>query len=194
MDFLWESAVLVMVGMILLRISGRKSIAQMTIAQTVVMISIGAIIVQPIVEKSVWKTVAAAAVFVAFLLLIEMLSVKVNFMEKLMVGKSVVVIKDGKPQINNMRKLRLSVDQLESQLRQKGIERIEDVRIATLESNGLIGYELMRHAKPVTVGELEKMLGYMAVKPDATAERQNINLFDEVVQKSHNKDNPGQLQ
>ncbi|PAK40199.1 hypothetical protein CHH47_29345, partial [Priestia megaterium] len=55
MNFIWQSIVLILAGILLLRIAGRKSIAQMTLAQTVVMISLGTIIVQPIVEKSMVK-------------------------------------------------------------------------------------------------------------------------------------------
>lgn len=43
-------------GILLLRLFGRKTISQMTIAQTIIMISLGTIIVQPIVEKSVMET------------------------------------------------------------------------------------------------------------------------------------------
>lgn len=46
MNFTWESLVLIVAGVILLRVSGMKSIAQMTSTQTVVMISIGTIIVR----------------------------------------------------------------------------------------------------------------------------------------------------
>jgi uncharacterized membrane protein YcaP (DUF421 family) len=49
LSFIWKPFLLIISGILLLRISGRKSISQMTLAQTVVMISIGTIIVQPIV-------------------------------------------------------------------------------------------------------------------------------------------------
>ncbi|KAA2297616.1 DUF421 domain-containing protein, partial [Clostridioides difficile] len=41
MDWIWKSVLLVLIGMILLRIAGRKSISQMSVATTVIMISIG---------------------------------------------------------------------------------------------------------------------------------------------------------
>jgi len=44
----------------------------MTLAQTIVMISIGTIIVQPIVEKSVMKAIAGAGIFVISVLLNRM--------------------------------------------------------------------------------------------------------------------------
>ncbi|PWJ98678.1 hypothetical protein C7819_106189 [Bacillus sp. VMFN-A1] len=62
MRFAWEELIIIAFGMILLRISGRKSIAQMTIAQTMVMISIGTIIVHLILETSLLKTLIAASI------------------------------------------------------------------------------------------------------------------------------------
>ncbi|MNL47126.1 hypothetical protein D3C87_1698930 [compost metagenome] len=53
----------------------------------------------------------------------------------------------------------MTVDQLEIRLREKGISNFNDVKTATLEPNGQLGYELMRHAKPVTIGEFELILG-----------------------------------
>lgn len=50
-SFIWKSAILILTGILLLRLSGRKSISQMTLAQTIIMISLGTIIVQPIVKK-----------------------------------------------------------------------------------------------------------------------------------------------
>lgn len=48
----WKSVVLVIAGMVLLRIAGRKSISQMSVATTVIMISIGTTIVQPIAKSN----------------------------------------------------------------------------------------------------------------------------------------------
>ncbi|WP_186328358.1 hypothetical protein [Paenibacillus sp. 32O-W] len=50
--WIWKSAILVIAGMVLLRIAGRKSISQMSVATTVIMISIGTTIVQPLANKS----------------------------------------------------------------------------------------------------------------------------------------------
>lgn len=73
MSYIWESFVLILAGIFLLRIAGRKSISQMTLAQTVVMISIGTIIVQPIVEKSIIKAIVGAAIFVISVVILEYL-------------------------------------------------------------------------------------------------------------------------
>lgn len=158
MAFVLETLFLILTGIVLLRISGRKSISQMTIATTVVMISIGTIIVQPIIEDSILKTVAAAAIFIIVLLLIEYLKMKFDFFESLIAGKAVVLIENGELQEQNLKKHRLTVDQLEMRLRTQGISKLSDVKNVTLESNGQIGYELSDDAKPFTMGEYKKFL------------------------------------
>jgi uncharacterized membrane protein YcaP (DUF421 family) len=42
-------------------------------------------------------------------------------------------------------------------LRLKGISHISDVRTSTIEINGEIGYELKKHAQPLTIGDIEKL-------------------------------------
>lgn len=142
MNFTWESLVLIVAGVILLRVSGMKSIAQMTSTQTVVMISIGrTIIVQPIIKYSLFKTLIAAAIFTITLIVIEWIQMRSNFIEKMLTGKAKVVIENGQLHIENLKKMRLTVDQLEMHLRLHGVTAIQDVKIATLEANGQLGIE-----------------------------------------------------
>lgn len=189
MDFIWESLVLALAGMVLLRIAGRKSISQMTVAQTVIMISIGSIIIEPIIEQSVWKTIISSAIFIGILILMEYLQVKFNWIEKTVTGKSQVVILDGVIMEGNLRKLRFTIDQLEMRLRQKGIKNISDIQTATLEPNGQLGYELTREAQPVTIGDIEKMLSNWTSHP-FQGPNQAASLFKEVKEKEHDSKNP----
>ncbi|MDN5389684.1 MULTISPECIES: DUF421 domain-containing protein [Bacillus] len=176
MAFVLETLFLILTAIVLLRISGRKSISQMTIATTVVMISIGTIIVQPIIEDSIFKTVAAASIFIIVLLLIEYFNMKFDFFESLIVGKAVVLIENGELQEQNLKKHRITVDQLEMRLRTQGISKLSDVKYATLESNGMIGYELKDDAKPLTVGDYKKILQMM----DNNQQQPEDNLFKEI--------------
>lgn len=197
LDFIWKAFVLIVSGILLLRVAGRKSISQMTLAQTIVMVSIGTIIVQPIVEKSVWKAIIGAAVFVTAIIIIETLELKVNFFEKFITGKSKVVIQNGKLNINMLKKMRLTVDQLEMRMRNKGISKIEDIKTATIEPNGQLGYELMDDAKPLTVGEFKKALNdylpAMVMSLEGKQEQVKPDIFQEINQ-SKEQHNPKYLQ
>ncbi|NKE06951.1 MULTISPECIES: DUF421 domain-containing protein [Mesobacillus] len=195
--FIWQTALLILSGILLLRIAGRKSISQMTLAQTVVMISLGTIIVQPIVQKSMWKAIAGAAIFVAAILILEYLQLKFNFFEKFITGKSKIIIQNGQLNIKTLKKLRLTVDQLEMRLRNKGITKLEDVKYATIEPNGQLGYELTDDAKPLTVGEFKRVLNdylpAMLMKMEEKSQSANPDIFEEL-NKSNPQDNPKYLQ
>ncbi|WP_420490637.1 DUF421 domain-containing protein [Neobacillus drentensis] len=206
LSFIWQSFVLIVAGILLLRISGRKSIAQMTLSQTILMLSIGTIIVQPIVEKSLFKAIGGAAVFVASVWIFDYFQLKSNAFEKFITGKSKIVIENGVLVPQNLKKLRLTVDQLEMRMRNAGITKMEDIKYATIEPNGLLGYELKDDAKPLTVGEFKKLMDTYLAKAlndnemTATIDKRSQeaeassgnNLFDEL---NHpQKTNPKYLQ
>ncbi|MGJ7922113.1 DUF421 domain-containing protein [Neobacillus sp. LXY-4] len=187
MSFIWKSFLLIFAGILLLRTAGRKSISQMTLAQTIVMISIGTIIVQPIVEKSVMKAIVGAAIFVTSIIIVEYLELKFNLVEKFITGKSKIVIENGTLHRKNLKKLRLTADQLEMRMRNQGISKIEDVKFATIEPNGLLGYELNDDAKPLTVGEFKKLINMyfplvqsVEQNPTQNPPQEKGNIFEEI--------------
>jgi uncharacterized membrane protein YcaP (DUF421 family) len=154
----WKSGVLILGAMVLLRVAGRKSISQMTIPTTVIMVSIGTVIVQPIAQKSIWLALIAAVTFILVLLLMEYLEVRWNWFENMMRGRAVTIIREGKLQVKELAKLRMTVDQLEMKLRETGISRVSDMKTVTVETNGLIGYEYTEDAQPLTYGQMKRLL------------------------------------
>lgn len=182
MSFIWQSVILILAGILVLRIAGRKSIAQMTLAQTTVMISIGTIIVQPIAGESVIKAIVSAAIFVISVVILEAIQLRSNSFEKLITGKSKIVIRDGVLDVASLKKLRLTVDQLEMRLRNHGISKIEDVKTATIEPNGQLGFELKEDAKPLTVGEFKKLMSNYFSEIPQTPQKANFtsNIFEEI--------------
>lgn len=186
-DEIWKSLVVILGGMLLLRLAGRKSISQMTIPTTVIMVSIGTVIVQPIANRSIWLALIAATTFVLLLIVIEAIQLKWNLFERFIRSQAVVVIKDGQLQTPTLKRIRLTVDQLEMKLRQAGIQRFQDVKTATVESNGQLGYELTEEAKPVTLKQLKELLdmyfsqqGSMEESSQPKQIDQQITLFSEV--------------
>jgi len=156
-SLIWKAGIIVLGGTLLLRIAGRKSISQMTLAQTVIMVGIGSLLVQPIVGKSVWSTLAVGLTLVVTLVVIEFVQVKTDFFEKFITGKSKILIENGQININNLMKLRMTVDQLEMQLRQRNIANVADVQYATLEPNGQVGFVLNLNKQNATKEDIQKL-------------------------------------
>ncbi|WP_438444768.1 DUF421 domain-containing protein [Gorillibacterium sp. sgz5001074] len=154
----WKCAVTVLIGITLMRLSGRKSIAQMTVSTTVIMISIGELLSMGIIEHRIWRSAAAVALFLITLVLLEWLELKFTVVQKWLSGDPVVVIRDGQADERMLQKMRITYHQLNMRLRQKGISSLSEVRVGTIEMNGELGFELYPHAKPLTAGELENLL------------------------------------
>jgi uncharacterized membrane protein YcaP (DUF421 family) len=157
LGLIWKAIIIVLGGTALLRIAGRKSISQMTLAQTVIMIGIGSLLIQPVAGENIWTTLGVGAVLVTTLFLMELAQVKSDAMEKLITGKSKILIENGQFNEKNLRKLRFTVDQLEMNLRQQNVTRISDVEYATLEPNGQVGYTLKQEAQPVTYKQFKAL-------------------------------------
>ncbi|MBX9955438.1 DUF421 domain-containing protein [Peribacillus simplex] len=204
-SLIWKSILIIIFGILLIRFAGRRSISQMTISQTVIMISIGTLLIQPVSGKSIWVTFLIASILIATLLLIEFIQMKWDFTEKIFTGRSKVVIENGTLNEKNLRKLRLSVDKLEMRLRQIGIENIKDVQWATLEPSGQLGYSLTDKKKFATKEDIDKiheMLSHLIshnaisisqLQTKNKSKESSSNLFSEI-EGGHSPSQPDRLE
>ncbi|QHW32971.1 DUF421 domain-containing protein [Paenibacillus rhizovicinus] len=119
-------------------------------------------IAQGIIEKTIWRAIAAVALFLAVLIVLELFEIRYGRFQNLITGEAVVVIRDGQLNRPALRKLRTTVNQLEMRLRQLGISSIDDIKQGAIETNGEPGYGLTEAAKPVTKQDLEVLFNRIA--------------------------------
>ncbi|WP_440897596.1 DUF421 domain-containing protein [Amphibacillus sp. Q70] len=199
LHWIWETILIFYIGKVILRIGGRKSISQMSINQVIVMIGIGSLLIQPVADKSLFHTFAVAFLITILMVVTEYVEVKFDILETISTGKAKVVIEDGQLNITNLKKIRMSVDQLETRLRQSGVSSIDDIKYATVEVSGQLGYELKEAKKLATKADLNLLMDEIAQLQKAlginiksqTKEEQANNIFDEVKNKNfEGKDEP----
>ncbi len=198
MDFnlIWQTVLIFVIGTFILRIGGRKSISQMTIPQTIIMISLGTLIIQPVTGKGLWTTFGLAGVLILSLIITEYIQLKFDGAETVISGKAVPVIESGTLNEKNLKKLRMPVDKLEERLRQAGIAVINDVEFATIESNGQSGYSLKKEKQPATKEDIQSLIqliqnGQLIQQSNQPAFQDNI--FIETLNKD-DSDSPSHLQ
>ncbi|MDS9472982.1 DUF421 domain-containing protein [Sporosarcina pasteurii] len=202
--WIWKSILIVVGGTLLLRVAGRKSISQMTLAQTVIMVGIGSLLIQPLAGKNIWTTLAVGSILVITLIVMEYAQVKSDKIEQFITGKSKVLIENGEINEKNLKKMRFTVDQMEMKLRQQNVTSIEKVKWATLEPNGQVGFELKSDDQPATkkdIQSLQKDIEQIARALNVTIQKtpypQDSNhhdIFSEVAKKEHNDEPPKHLQ
>lgn len=202
LNFIWKSVVIVFGGALILRLAGRKSISQLTVAQTVLMIAVGSLIIQPVSDRNIWITMIITFLLVLILILIEYAAMRFDILESFFYGKSVLVIEKGQIIESNLKKLRLTVDMLELRLRQQGIQQYSDVELATIESNGQLGYLLKQNKQVATKEDIERLMVLIQSSLNNTGihkdqvnaiQEATPNLFDEVKEGTHKVVPPSNL-
>ncbi|MEH7464056.1 YetF domain-containing protein [Bacillus thuringiensis] len=158
MNIVLESIILIGTGIIVLKLAGSKSLSQMTRAEIIVVVSIGRIIVEPVLSKKLGPTILASCIFSVVLLIIHHLEMKSRKVERFLDGNTIVIIKDGKIIKENLNRAKMTEQQLFMYLREQGIHDIQTLQQVTAEPNGRIGYQLTAQAQPVTREALEKVL------------------------------------
>lgn len=120
------------------RIMGKKEVGKLGIVDLIVSILIAELAALSIeqYDGSILVSVIPILCLVIVQILFGYLGLKSDKLRKILDGSPCVIIKNGKLNFKEMVKLRYSLDDLVSQLREQGIMNIEDVNYAVLENNG----------------------------------------------------------
>ncbi|NRS16356.1 DUF421 domain-containing protein [Brevibacillus sp. HB1.4B] len=160
---------------LLTKIIGKRQIKQLTYIEYIVGISIGSIAAFMATEMDgpIYHSLIGMGIFALFPYLMEWLSLKSKFLRDLFEGKSTVLIKEGKILEDNLKKERLTAEDLMEQLRIKNVFRVADVEFALMETSGEVSVLLKSESQPVTPKHLE-----LTVAP---AEENQVVIMDGVI-------------
>ena len=87
-------------------------------------------------SKSVTESVLLIGTIILWDFFLDWLGFKSKIFERILESEKLQVIEDGKFLRRNMRKEMITLEELESQMRQSGIETVGEVKTAWLESDG----------------------------------------------------------
>lgn len=120
------------------RIMGKKEIGELGIGDLIVTVLIAELAAISIenTDKSIFVSIVPILVLVLCEMSLSYISMKNNKIRTFIDGHPSVIIKEGKVKFNVMSKLRYTLDDLISQLREKGVKSLEEVDYAVLETNG----------------------------------------------------------
>lgn len=182
LKFLMDAGIILPAGMILLRLAGKKTLAEMTTLEIVTTLAIGTLIGHAVTETGVWKTILTISLMVLILIVSQWIQLNVKWVERMIIGKATGVIQDGMIQEDKLKKLRMTTGQLEMRLRELGIHDVSLVKTATIEANGQMGWELTPDAHPVTYGELKNILQLLHISEDQLQNKKpnTENLFEKI--------------
>jgi uncharacterized membrane protein YcaP (DUF421 family) len=138
------------------RILGKKQISQLTFFEYVMGITLGELagFISTDVEAHYFYGVLAMLVWFLVPFGIELLTLKSKRMRTWFEGSGRVLIKEGKVLEDNLKKERLTGDELLEQLRVKNVFQVADVEFAVMETGGELSILLKKDKQPLTPSHL----------------------------------------
>lgn len=137
---------------IISKILGKKQIAELSFTDYVVGISIGSIAAEwsTDVKKPWFYYVIAMGVFVLISLIIDFLERKSNFFKRILKGKPLILIENGKIDYKNIKKSKLEINDILGLSRLKGFFNIDEIAFAFFETNGELSILPKSNYQPLT--------------------------------------------
>ena len=142
MDIVIRATVMFTFLYVLLRLMGKRELGQLTPFELVVMIVMGDLIQQGVTHNdfSLTGAILAVSTFAFLGLVLSWLTYLSPKAEKLLDGEPRVIICEGELIRDNLRRDRITLAEVESEMRLAGIARLADVAWAILEPQGKISF------------------------------------------------------
>jgi uncharacterized membrane protein YcaP (DUF421 family) len=141
MDAVFRAAAVYLFLLLVLRISGKRTLAQVTTFDFVLLLIIGEATQQGLIgdEFSVTKALLLIVTLLTIDVGMSLLKGRAPRLALLLEGAPLVIVKDGEPLTERLKRARLDVnDVLEAARSNQGLERLEQIKYAVLERDGSI--------------------------------------------------------
>lgn len=140
LEIVFRTVVMFLVVVIGLNFTGKRGVKQLSIFEMVMIISLGSAAGDPMFYKEVGllqAVVVFAVVLLSYRIIIFLIS-RYNKIENLFEGRPIYIIKDGRFTDRSANDLQLGSDELFTELRNKNIDHLGQIKCAILETNGTI--------------------------------------------------------
>jgi uncharacterized membrane protein YcaP (DUF421 family) len=142
MDIALRGIVLYAFVVFILRVIGRRELSSLSAIDLVLLIVLGDAIQQGLTQDD--YSVTGALIAVSTIALMQLASSYLSFRSPrartVLEGDPIVIVEDGKPVTKNMRRLRITTDELAEEARGQGIASLDEVQWAIAEASGSISF------------------------------------------------------
>lgn len=140
-SIIMRSAVIYIFIFIILRLGGKRTVGEMTTFDLVLLLIISEATQQALLDddRSITGGMLAITTLVFIDIIVSLLTNKYTGLDNLLNGVPLIIVKDGKPLMERIKKSRLQIeDILEASRKFQGIESLAQIRYAVLEKDGTI--------------------------------------------------------
>jgi uncharacterized membrane protein YcaP (DUF421 family) len=142
MDLVLRTAFVFVLVFVVTRAVGRRELSSMEPFDMILLVVIGDLVQQGVTQSDYSLTGATTVIATLALLTVftAWLSFRVRRLRPLLEGEPVVIVADGRILERNLRRQRMTVEEVEAEARQQQVTSLDDVRFAVLETNGRVSF------------------------------------------------------
>jgi uncharacterized membrane protein YcaP (DUF421 family) len=142
MDLVLRTIAIFFFVMVLMRVIGRRELSSLEPFDLILLIILGDALQQGLTQDdySVTGAMLVVGTFAVLQVVVSWVSYRVPAVRPVLEGEPLVVVQDGKPIDKNLKRERLTLEELAESARLQQIGSLDEVRWAVLEKNGQISF------------------------------------------------------
>jgi uncharacterized membrane protein YcaP (DUF421 family) len=142
MDVLVRSAVIFALLWFVVRVGGKREVAQLSAFDMILLVTVGDLVSQGVVQEDYSLTAAIIAVATFTLAGIALNAVTFRFprFRPWLAGRARIVVRDGEPLLKTLAGERMTIQDLHEAARKNGIRRLSDIELCVLETDGSFSF------------------------------------------------------
>ena len=138
MDIVLRATIVFLVVFVLMRVLGRRELSRLEPFDLIILVVIGDLVQQGVTQNdwSVTGAILAVGTIGVLTVCTSWLSWRFPRVRPLLDGRPVVLVEDGKPIEGNLKRERITIEEIASQARMQQIDSLDKVKWAVLETSG----------------------------------------------------------
>jgi uncharacterized membrane protein YcaP (DUF421 family) len=142
MDILVRSIVIFALLWLVVRVGGKREVAQLSAFDMILLITVGDLVSQGVMQEDYSLTAAfiSVATFSVAGMVLSFVGFKVPRFRPWLTGRARIVVRDGEPLLDVLRGERMTITDLNEAARQQGIRRLSDMELCVLETDGSLSF------------------------------------------------------
>ena len=142
MDLVFRTTYVFFLILLLTRVVGRRELSSMEPFDLILLVVIGDLVQQGVTQSDYSLTGATTVIVTLSLLTVATAyaTFRIRRLRPLVEGEPIVLVVDGEPIERNLRRERMTLEELAATARLKEIGSLDEIRFAVLETNGEVSF------------------------------------------------------